>query len=159
MLLCYRRIVAKCSNSRRRRHGIRCRRLHVHNLEGWPDCFLPARGRFIHRKAEAGADEPFIFPGSRGFLHELDMEEVQESLRKIEGDAVRALFEARSKDRPLEVHHKIQLTPENVKNPDIALGWNNLELLCKTCHEQEKERRAKRWRIGKDGKVSLRLPP
>ena len=67
----------------------------------------------------------------------------------------RGVIEPGSKDRPLDVHHKIPLTPENVKNPDIALGWNNLELLCKTCHEQEKERRAKRWRIGKDGKVCL----
>lgn len=67
----------------------------------------------------------------------------------------RGVIEPGSKDRPLEVHHKIPLTPENVKNPDIALGWDNLELLCKTCHEQEKERRAKRWRIGPNGKVIL----
>lgn len=67
----------------------------------------------------------------------------------------RGVIEPGSKDRPLEVHHKIPLTPENVKNPDIALGWDNLELLCKKCHEQEKERRAKRWRIGPNGKVFL----
>ena len=67
----------------------------------------------------------------------------------------RGVIEPGSKDRPLEVHHKVPLTPENIKNPDIALGWDNLELLCKTCHDEERERKAKRWRIGPDGHVIL----
>ena len=32
------------------------------------------------------------------------------------------------------VHHKQHLTPENVNDPNIAYGWNNLELLCIECH-------------------------
>ena len=68
----------------------------------------------------------------------------------------RGVIEPGSKDRPLEVHHKVPLTPENIRNPDIALGWDNLELLCKTCHDQERERKAKRWKIGPDGRVILR---
>lgn len=32
------------------------------------------------------------------------------------------------------VHHKIHLTPENIRNPDITLDWNNMELLCRDCH-------------------------
>lgn len=67
----------------------------------------------------------------------------------------RGIVEPGSKDRPLEVHHKIPLTAENIKNPDISLGWSNLELLCKTCHDEEKERRKKRWTIGADGRVIL----
>ena len=67
----------------------------------------------------------------------------------------RGVIEPGSKDRPLEVHHKVPLTPENIKNPDIALGWDNLELLCKTCHDQERERKTKRWKIGLDGRVIL----
>ena len=35
----------------------------------------------------------------------------------------RGVIEPGSKDRPLEVHHKVPLTPENIKNKDIALGW------------------------------------
>jgi hypothetical protein len=27
--------------------------------------------------------------------------------------------------------------------------------LCKSCHDEERERKAKRWRIGKDGRVIL----
>lgn len=35
------------------------------------------------------------------------------------------------------VHHKIYLTPENIDNPAITLNENNLELLCRVCHELE----------------------
>ena len=67
----------------------------------------------------------------------------------------KGIIEPGSKDRPLEVHHKIPLTAQNIHNADIALGWDNLELLCKTCHEQERERKEKRWKIGADGRVTV----
>lgn len=35
------------------------------------------------------------------------------------------------------VHHKIHLTPDNITNPEIALSYNNLELLCMDCHNKE----------------------
>lgn len=35
------------------------------------------------------------------------------------------------------VHHKDHLTPENINNPMIALGEDNLELLCRDCHAIE----------------------
>ena len=34
------------------------------------------------------------------------------------------------------VHHKIHLTPENLSNPSISLSFDNLELLCRTCHAE-----------------------
>lgn len=37
------------------------------------------------------------------------------------------------------VHHKIYLTPQNIDNPAIALGEDNLELLCRPCHALEHE--------------------
>lgn len=33
-----------------------------------------------------------------------------------------------------EVHHIIWLTPININDYDIALGRDNLQLLCKNCH-------------------------
>lgn len=33
-----------------------------------------------------------------------------------------------------EVHHKKHLTPKNVNDPEIVFGWDNLELLCRECH-------------------------
>jgi len=35
------------------------------------------------------------------------------------------------------VHHRIYLTAENINNPEIVYGWDNLELLCRNCHAQE----------------------
>lgn len=32
------------------------------------------------------------------------------------------------------VHHKRHLTPKNIDDPRIALGEDNLELLCRNCH-------------------------
>lgn len=36
-----------------------------------------------------------------------------------------------------EVHHIIYLTPENINDPYITLSWDNLELLCMSCHSKE----------------------
>lgn len=38
-----------------------------------------------------------------------------------------------------EVHHKIRLNLGNINNPEISLNWENLECLCKKCHEAEHE--------------------
>jgi len=35
------------------------------------------------------------------------------------------------------IHHKDYLTPCNVDNLDVALGWDNLEALCQECHNIE----------------------
>jgi len=67
----------------------------------------------------------------------------------------RGIIEAGSKDRPLEVHHKVPLTADNVTDPNVALAWSNLELLCKSCHDEERERKAKRWRCDAFGRVIL----
>lgn len=37
-----------------------------------------------------------------------------------------------------EVHHKIELTPNNIDDPFIALSWDNLELLCFECHQSHR---------------------
>lgn len=35
------------------------------------------------------------------------------------------------------VHHKTYLTADNISNPDVSLNWDNLELLCRNCHNIE----------------------
>lgn len=35
------------------------------------------------------------------------------------------------------VHHKIHLTDAGLKDPAIALSFDNLELLCQDCHNKE----------------------
>ena len=56
-----------------------------------------------------------------------------------------------------EVHHKIRLTPENILNPEVALNWDNLELLCRDCHQAEHRHAERRWSgmSDADGHISL----
>ncbi len=42
-----------------------------------------------------------------------------------------------------EVHHKMYLTPENINDPYITLSFENLELLCSSCHSIEHNRKYK----------------
>lgn len=35
------------------------------------------------------------------------------------------------------VHHKVYITPKNIDDPNITLNRDNLELLCKECHNRE----------------------
>lgn len=67
----------------------------------------------------------------------------------------RGIIETGSKKQPLEVHHKIPLTDDNINDPNITLGEDNLEVLCKKCHDEEREKKQKRWKVGTDGKVIL----
>ena len=51
------------------------------------------------------------------------------------------------------VHHKVKLTEENVTDPSVALNWENLELLCRDCHEQEHDRNRRRFKVDALGKI------
>ena len=35
------------------------------------------------------------------------------------------------------VHHRIELTPENINDPEIALDFHNLKFDCHNCHNKE----------------------
>ena len=58
------------------------------------------------------------------------------------------------------VHHKIELTPENIDDPSITLNYRNLELLCRQCHAERHDKRKKhrRYRFGPDGEVIIEEP-
>ena len=43
------------------------------------------------------------------------------------------------------VHHKIELDPVNINNPEIALNPDNLELLCRNCHAEVHKHSGGRW--------------
>lgn len=65
----------------------------------------------------------------------------------------KGIINAGTKKHPNEVHHKIRLTPENIRDPEVALNWDNLEVLCEECHK--KEHRTQKWRTDPDGHVEL----
>lgn len=35
------------------------------------------------------------------------------------------------------VHHKEHISPENINDPEVTLNFENLEYLCKLCHNKE----------------------
>lgn len=53
------------------------------------------------------------------------------------------------------VHHKIELTPDNINNPSITVDFNNLELLCRQCHAEvhDPKQKHRRFFFGPDGEV------
>lgn len=55
------------------------------------------------------------------------------------------------------VHHKIELTPNNINDPSIALSFDNLELVCRDCHAELHKARSKgrNYYIKSDGAVVI----
>lgn len=51
------------------------------------------------------------------------------------------------------VHHKIPLTPENISDINIALGWDNLQLVCRDCHAKYHDTRKRRYKLDEMGRV------
>ncbi len=51
------------------------------------------------------------------------------------------------------VHHRIHLTPENIKDPSIRTGRKNLEALCWSCHELEHKGKKRRYETDAEGHV------
>lgn len=48
--------------------------------------------------------------------------------------------------RPGEiVHHKIELDPITIEKPEVALNFENLELLCRECHAKRHDIQGGRW--------------
>ena len=63
--------------------------------------------------------------------------------------------------RPAEiVHHKIELTPENINNPRITLSHSNLKAVCRKCHSEIHEAldggRKRRYFVLPNGKVVIK---
>ena len=59
------------------------------------------------------------------------------------------------------VHHKIELTPENINDPAITMDWANLELVCRDCHAlRHSKRRRRRYTVDAQGNVTAcEAPP
>lgn len=51
------------------------------------------------------------------------------------------------------VHHKVELTPENIGRPEITLNHDNLELLCREHHAQAHGARQRRYKFDELGRV------
>lgn len=93
-----------------------------------------------------------------GFAHQFYVSPEWIRCRRLYADSVGRLCErcyAADKIVPgTQVHHKIRLTPQNINNPEITLNWDNLELLCDDCHNDE-HKKGVRWRADAEGHVVI----
>lgn len=59
-----------------------------------------------------------------------------------------------------EVHHVVELTPDNIGNPAVTLSWDNLRLLCHDCHaKRHAGSTAKRYKIDQATGAVVTEPP
>lgn len=55
------------------------------------------------------------------------------------------------------IHHKVELTPDNINDPDVSLSFGNLMYLCHDCHNRihgraaELPERSVKYIFGPDG--------
>lgn len=56
------------------------------------------------------------------------------------------------------VHHIIELSPDNINDPSITLGFDNLTAVCRKCHADEhmNHSNARRYFFGENGEVILK---
>jgi len=53
----------------------------------------------------------------------------------------------------IEVHHKERLSVDNVNDSSISLNQDNLELLCRECHNHEHNRFSKETKFDDEGNL------
>jgi 5-methylcytosine-specific restriction endonuclease McrA len=53
----------------------------------------------------------------------------------------------------IEVHHIEKLTINNINDSSVSLNQDNLELLCRDCHNKEHKRFSKEVRFDEDGNL------
>lgn len=67
--------------------------------------------------------------------------------------------------RPGEiVHHIVELDPVTIENPEIALSFDNLRLVCRECHANEHRamyegRSRRRYTVGDNGEIIAKVDP
>ena len=55
-----------------------------------------------------------------------------------------------------EVHHIIEITPDNIDDPDVALNPENLISLCRECHKARHGIRTGRYTFDELGRVIIK---
>lgn len=55
------------------------------------------------------------------------------------------------------VHHKIEIDPVTIEKPEIALNFDNLELLCRECHARRHEQQFKGWKYFNERRKEKKL--
>lgn len=92
---------------------------------------------------------------ARGFYNTALWQKTREQYMKQKGGLCERCLEHGVIRAGEIVHHKIYINPQNIRDPNIALSFANLELLCRQCHADEHgHNERKRYTIGADGSVN-----
>lgn len=54
------------------------------------------------------------------------------------------------------VHHKIELSPDNINDPTITLSFDNLEAVCRECHAIRHGARVRRYKLDEFGRATAK---
>ena len=57
------------------------------------------------------------------------------------------------------VHHKVHITQANISDPHITLAWDNLQALCRECHEAVHRHGPQRYTVDATGRVTADPEP
>lgn len=74
-------------------------------------------------------------PFSDAFYHSKDWEHAREDALRRDARLCQRCLENGDITPAVMVHHIIELTPENISDPNISLGLDNLVSLCDHCHK------------------------
>lgn len=54
------------------------------------------------------------------------------------------------------VHHRIEITPNNINDPNITLNWGNLQAVCRDCHAELHTHKEIRYKVDELGRIYAR---
>ena len=76
-------------------------------------------------------------------------------IKSVGGLCERCLEQGRYTPATL-VHHRIEITPNNINDPNITLNWGNLQAVCRDCHAEAHTNRVVRYTVDELGRISAR---
>lgn len=74
---------------------------------------------------------------ARAFYHSKPWENIREFVKRRDKGLCQRCKRHGKIETGKIVHHIDPLTPENINDPNISLNADNLEMVCKQCHEEE----------------------
>lgn len=93
---------------------------------------------------------------SRAFYDSKEWKNTRNAYRKFKGGLCELCWAKGIIKAGEIVHHKTELTPSNIDDPDIALGWDNLQLVCRECHAEIHDQRQRRYKVDELGRVIIK---
>ena len=92
---------------------------------------------------------------SKSFYNSIAWKECRESFLKSRNYLCEECLKKGILTPASDVHHIIEITPDNITNPRITLNHKNLKALCKECHNREHSSKTRRYTIDKHGHVCI----